>query len=111
MAVVDGDSVVMVFLAPRVVGKSFFPKIPCYFPLGALSMISEKAADAISAQYSTYLATFVSLGFASLLILFIQSSLLNNVDRLMDAVFRFFSNFVTNVLATKNPRLSTQKPE
>ncbi|MDP2436968.1 MAG: hypothetical protein Q8P67_14560 [archaeon] len=86
-------SVFMVFLALRVVGMSVFPKTPCYFPPGALSMISEKAADAISDQYSTYLATVVSLGSASLLILFIQSSLLNNkmCTLLMDAVFRFFS--------------------
>jgi choline dehydrogenase len=51
MAVVNSNFRVYGVQGLRVVDMSVFPNIPGYFPLGAIYMISEKAADAISADY------------------------------------------------------------
>ena len=47
MAVVDGDFKVYGTKRLRIVDASVFPKIPGYFPLSAIYMFSEKAADVI----------------------------------------------------------------
>lgn len=53
MAVVDGNFRVHGLTGLRVVDASVFPKIPGYFPLAALYMMSEKAAAVIAEEYAT----------------------------------------------------------
>ena len=57
----NGDFKVYGVTGLRVVDMSVFPKIPGYFPLAALYLISEKAADVISTQYSTSSASIMPI--------------------------------------------------